>query len=155
MKDYTSYLEDTIFCNDRSGSTSGYGAYTRTYSTKIPTLNCNNASDRYTVSTSNGNGKLTYPVGILTADEVVYAGGVYNASNYSYYLYTGQKWWTMSPSYYDASGSYEWSIDPSGNLYYQHRVNDTTIGLRPSVSLKYGIFFTGGDGTSSSPYVVE
>ena len=45
----------------------------------------------YTTSgSSQGNKALTYPIGLITADEVAYAGGVYGSSNSSYYLYTGQ-----------------------------------------------------------------
>ena len=34
-----------------------------------PTLNCSRDIDKFTVSNSIGNGKLTYPVGLLTVDE--------------------------------------------------------------------------------------
>ena len=105
-------ISDQIFCNDRSASTSDvaysntnyttltrwnstgtqyyYGARGRLYKSKSPVLTCPTASDKFTVNTSNGNGALTYPVGLITADEVAMAGGVYGTSNRSYYLYTNQ-----------------------------------------------------------------
>ena len=45
-------------------------------------------------------GDSTLPkVGLITYDEVIYAGGYYNKSNSSYYLYNGTYTvWTMSPS---------------------------------------------------------
>ena len=98
MTEYTNQLEDTVWCNDRSidptssGTGAGttvtdYGADYRLHANKTPTLECVNENDRFTVSEENGNGALTYPVALLTADEIAYAGGVYNKSNRSYYLY--------------------------------------------------------------------
>jgi len=92
------YLEDTVWCNDRSipsdksnwsNNPSGYnqmgyqtnktlygfalrgGSYVKT---TTPTLKCANTADKFTVETTNGNGALTYPIATLTADEAIYAG---------------------------------------------------------------------------------
>ena len=102
MTSYTSKLEDTPYCNDRTiyqlngwsptGSTTSYlyfNAYGRTQSPYTPSLTCN-TNDAFTVSASTGNGKLTYPVGLLTADEIRLAGGRRGSSNSTYYLYTNQ-----------------------------------------------------------------
>ena len=94
MTDYTTQLEDTVFCNDRSYTTSGsnlnFGAYTRLYANKTPTLKCQNTSDKFAVEAINGNGALDYSVGLITTDEMAYAGGIFNTSNNHFYLYTGQ-----------------------------------------------------------------
>ena len=105
------YLADNVFCNDRSFSTrnSGTGAgmsetYYRwfyfansSYNNKMM-LTCPQQNDAFTVNdTSKGNGALTYPVGLLSTDEIVLAGG-WNDSNSGYYLYSGQYWWASSPS---------------------------------------------------------
>ena len=123
------YLADNIFCNDRSmaGNNSGTGAgtsvtYYRWYNgpwesenyskyNKKMMLTCSQKNDAFTVSdTTNGNGALTYPVGLLSTDEIALAGG-WNAANSGYYLYSGQVWWASSPSVsYSLSGFGQFSI---------------------------------------------
>ena len=154
MTDYTSQLEDTVFCNDRSYTTSDsyFGAYTRLDTNKTPTLKCQNTKDKFTVDTSNGNGALTYPVGLITADEMAYAGGVYGTSNSSFYLYTGQSIWALSPCYFSSSYAYEFTLNSTGRLYWSY-VTDS-YGVRPSVSLQPGIGMTGGSGTAADPFVI-
>ena len=160
MTSYTSQLEDTVFCNDRSYTTSGsnlnFGAYNRLVSKKTPTLKCQNARDKFTTETINGNGALKYPVGLITADEMAYAGGVcdYNdVSNSSFYLYTGRNYWSLSPSYYITGYAHGFSLGSNdGGLHLNFVAS--SIGVRPSVSLKSGAAVT-GSGTVSSPFVVE
>ncbi len=162
MTSYTSQLEDTVFCNDRSYTTSGstlyFGAYTRLGENRTPTLKCQNTKDKFTINTSNGNGALTYPVGLITADEMAYAGGVDYAggvfsSNSSFYLYTGQYYWALSPYRFDSSVAYEFSVDSIGSLVDEHVVYSSG-GVRPSVSLQPGIVMTGGSGTAVDPFVI-
>ena len=169
MTAYTEKLEDTIFCNDRtlySGSLAGkdvdagtnyshFSAYNRTMRIYSPSIECSNESrDGFTVSTSSGgNGKLAYPVGLLTADEVMLAGGIYLYSNSSYYLYTGQPYCFLSPSsfgYNQASGFF---VGIDGGLY--HGSVGSSNGARPSVSLAPETRTIEGDGTVNSPYVIE
>ena len=158
MTSYTSQLEDTVFCNDRSYTTSGsklyFGAYNRLVSKKTPTLKCQNARDKFTTETINGNGALTYPVGLITADEMAYAGGVYGISNknYSFYLYNGDYQWALSPSTFDDSNAFGFYLASGGNLTYGY-VNNSN-GVRPSVSLQPGIAMTGGSGTAAEPFVI-
>ncbi len=186
--DYRIYLEDTAFCNDRSfktaaGSASTYlesgwnpnggnlkkylyfGSVNRTsnnwYSTtNVPTTACPNESDRFTVSSSNGNGALKYPVGLLTVDEIVMAGasGEEGRQNTTYYLYTGAYYWSMSPVYYIHNGGYDGSylFDVTSDGYLNVGYANSSAGVRPVVSLKSGIEFeSGGDGTPTNPYVVK
>ena len=162
MTSYTSQLEDTVFCNDRSYTTSGsdlyFGAYTRLYTnkTKTPTLKCQNARDKFTVDASNGNGALKYPVGLITADEMAYAGGKYYSSsadvNRSFYLYTGKFYWDLSPCSFRGSAAYGFGFSSGGGLN-EYRVARSN-GVRPSVSLQPGIGMTGGSGTSADPFVI-
>ena len=156
MTSYTDKLEDTVFCNDRSYTKSGselyFGARTRLYENKLPTLKCQNTRDKFTTSTSNGNGALTYSVGLITADEMVYAGGIDSTSNSSFYLYTGQYLWSLSPSDFDSWNAHGFDLTSDGNL-----VGDfvfISCGVRPSVSLKPGIAMTGGSGTATDPFVI-
>ena len=167
MTEYTKYLEDTIWCNDRSfysGSLKGkdvdagtgysyFGAYGNNVSTKNPSVSCPNVNDSFTVSSENGNGALDYPVALLTADELTLAGHGNNGYSRNAYLYTGQYYWSLSPyNFYsnNAHGFYMYSL---GSLYDNHVRN--AYGVRPSVSLAPGIMISGGDGTSEDPYQLE
>lgn len=161
---YASYLADSIFCGDRSlntGSgyllspTSTYGAYNRVYQNRKPSLSCKQEADSYTVSSDTGNGKLTYPVGLLTIDEASMAGGLYNSVNTQYYLYTGQTYWTMSPSYFYSTFAlaHAWSVNSTGSLYNGYAVSNS-YGVRPVVNLSADVLISGGDGSASNPYVV-
>ena len=125
----------------------------RVNSTYTPSLTCN-TNDAFTVSASNGNGKLTYPVGLLTSDEIMLAGGRRGSINSTYYLYTNQFWWSGSPDYFSGSHALEFYVTNAGDLTYNDV--DSAYGVRPTVSFKAGVkFAAGGDGTPTNPYVVE
>ena len=169
-------IADQIFCNDRSALTSDvaysntnyttltswnstgtqyyYGAYGRLNKSKSPVLTCPIASDKFTSNTSNGNGALTYPVGLITADEVAMAGGVYGSSNSSYYLYTQQIYWSGSP--YDFMGNrtnaFEFYVHASGSLDYG--IMSFNGGARPVVSLSSKAKLS-GNGTYNDVYTVS
>ena len=171
LSGFDEYISKTaIYCNDRTvgsgtwtatGSDFYYAAYSRLVSGKSPTYICGNENDRFTVSTSTGNGKLTYPIGLITADEIAYAGGMYNTNNSSYYIAQNAKtgaawWWTMSPFSWSYSQAHVFSVGGStaaGALNYSH-VN-ITFGVRPVISLKACIQYSNGNGTASDPYTVE
>ena len=164
-----SLVADQIFCNDRSVTTSQsgtpgeidgsmspyttyyYGAYVRLITNKSPKLTCTTASDKFTVNTSNGNGALTYPVGLITADEVAMAGGVYGIDNSSYYLYTNQYYWSGSPAYFYSDGAREFRVYSSGSLD-RHSV-EYEDGTRPVVSLSSESKLL-GSGTYNDVYTV-
>ena len=149
------------FCGDRTpysgtglGTTAtNYAAYNRLVNSKNPTFECQNESDLYTTSgSSQGNKALTYPIGLITADEVAYAGGVVGNSNSSYYLYTNQYCWTMSPSNFGSGNAYVFYVNLDGNLYRDWV--SITNGVRPVINLKANVTISSGDGTSSDPYVI-
>ena len=165
---------DTPFCYDRTASTSetgtygeiddwvstgttyNYGSYGRNANNGNktgPSLKCPNELDKYSVS----NGTLENPVGLITADEIVLAGGNSN-NNSSYYLYTGQKYWSGSPDYftsYSIGYSYVFIVYSSGDLHYNLVYDmDDTSGIRPSVSLSSEAKLS-GDGTWNNPYTVN
>ncbi len=167
MTNYTNKLEDAIWCNDRSigtlngwtsndGNSTGYlwfSARNRAYSTYSPSLTCSRDIDKFTTSISNGNGNLTYPVGLLTADEIVLAGGRSRLSNDSYYLYTGSFWWVGSPDDFFSNSAYGFIVHSGGQLNYNYN-NASTPGVRPCISLASGVEIT-GSGTVNDPYVVN
>ena len=150
------------FCGDRtyvSGNAYGtsatdYGAYNRLITNKTPSFECTNTADLYTVaSSSQGNKALDYPIGLITADEVAYAGGVYGQTNNGYYLYTNQYYWTMSPSYFYGSSAYVFYVGSNGTLDLSNGVN-LARGVRPVINLAPNVTITGA-GTTSNPYVVS
>ena len=144
--------------------------------TSKPTFKCaenaTNTYSRFTVNEttlSNGNktnGNLKYPIGLLTADEVSFAGAYkYRQSNQSYYLYNSSiasSWWLSSPYYcngdnpisWGGSSAYELSVSASDGDIYSHDVSKTNV-VRPSINLKAELLVGGGDGTSSNPYTVK
>ena len=150
------------FCNDRtpySGSGTGttntyYAAHNRLYTNKTPSFKCSNSSDLFTVSSSSkGNKALQYPIGLITADEVSYAGGVNNKTNTSYYLYTDQAYWTMSPWNFLFGYAYVFFMDVFGQP--DGRPVTDAWGVRPVVNLKADVQFSEGNGTSETPFVVS
>ena len=173
LNSYTDKIsKDTIFCNNRniSNKTSGtynnagYGMNPTIYGYERyvnwasqgklgPDLSCP-ANDSFSVSSSKGNGKLTYPVGLITLDEANMAGGINGSANTLYYLYSGQYYWTMSPSYF-----YGWfvageaGVASSGELVHL----DTWVGfgVRPVVNLDSDNLTFTGNGTVSDPYIIS
>ena len=116
-----------------------------------PTFKCSNSADLYTVSgSSKGNKALTYPIGLITADEVIMAGGSSKKGNSSYYLYNNDYYWTMTP-YHFHNSAVVFRVGSGGMLdtgrtdYYQ--------GVRPVINLASDVKVT-GSGTSTDPYVV-
>ena len=172
LNNYSEKLsKDTIFCNNRSISNKQSGTYTNEgfgmhptiygYERYVnyanqgklgPILSCP-ANDSFSVSNVKGNGKLKYPVGLITMDEVNMAGGVNNSANMLYYLYIGKDYWTMSPSNFDnwffATGAV---VASSGELDR----NTTWIGygVRPVVNLDSDNLTFTGNGTVSDPYII-
>ena len=163
---YGKYLSTTaVYCNDRSTSDNAYfGAYTRLITNKTPSYDCTATEDKFTVDTSTGNGKLTYPIALMTADEVSFAGGLYLTSAPTWYYYnsankssTGSTdWWLLSPVYWDGSNAFVFFVHGSsfpGILYYVN-VSDTR-GVRPVISLKSCIKYSTGNGSASDPYTIK
>ena len=168
MTSYTSKLADETFCSDRSisggtgyktDSFTFYGAYNRLEDSKKPSLKCSQNNDKFKMS--NESAKLDYPVGLILADEVAFAGGraYYNGEyspNSNYYLYDGMYFWTFSPSYFEPHHSkvHVWRVMPSGSLMPWYDVTDS-IGVRPVINLKANTLITKGDGSSLNPFVVS
>ena len=165
LTNYTKYLSTTaIYCNDRTGDGTYFGAYTRLRTNKTPTYDCTDTNDKFTVDTSTGNGKLTYPIALMTSDEVSFAGGLWATNAPTWYYYnsangssTGTNWWWLLSPYYLSGGLanvflVHGSSDP-GHLYYNY-VGDTNV-VRPAVSLKSCTLYSTGNGSASDPYTIK
>ena len=163
--------ENAGFCGDRTSTTTNggapndtggtgktktyYGARYRLDTNKTPTFECpDEGNDLYTTSgSSQGNKALQYPIGLITADEVAYAGGVWFIPNTSYYLYTGQDYWTMSPSWYSNGWAFVFFVSSTGLL--DNTSVNVGYGVRPVINLKSNVQFSEGNGTSDKPFVVS
>ena len=184
LSSYTNMLADTIWCNDKSTITkfasgreygiglgygtnqTAYGAYNRLYggNEKLyasPSLICPNDNNggklsKYTITdTVNGNGDLNYKIGLLTADELAFAGFMFGSSNQSSYLYENSGdigWWTMSPGSVDDFGN---SINATNILLFTDGELNNENSIRPAIALTSSTTISGGIGTSEEPYAVN
>ena len=176
LSSYSKYIStEAIYCNDRElvpestyktdGTTFYYAPFGRLNTNKTPTYNCTNIKDAF--SGSNSEAKLTYPIGLMTADEIAYAGGKAITSLPSpyawYYLnsaggsITGSTiWCSLSPSYWLGSLSGVWVVYGFGLPGYLNgnSVADT-YAVRPAISLKSCIKYSTGNGTANNPYTIE
>jgi len=180
LSSYGNYLADAGFCNNRKTRTTsnGYGTLTTTYAAAYrlpsskggnPQFVCPQTNDLFTTSTSNkGNKSLTNPIATITADEMVYAGGVADVANANYYLYPGSStmYWTMTPIEFDESkkfngeenngGSFVYGFASGGALDDLYRVyNHVVNSVRPVINLKSNLLVESGNGTKDNPYVIK
>ncbi len=157
---YEGYLSDTLFCADRTKhSGDGYGgvetyyaSYNRLQTNKTPTLKCSRKEDRFTVvDTEKGNGALTYPIALLTADETSLAGLLQGTINTSNYLHTGEYQWLLSPARFSGS-AYPWNVGDNGHLI-NNSYAARSRAARGVLNLNSNIEIS-GTGTSIDPYKV-
>ena len=130
-----------------------YSAGQRIDSDDTPTLKCDGSKKK--------DGEIdTNKVGMLTADEITFAGAYQNDSNSTstYYLNknaTSNYWWALSPAYFyvGSSSVYSFVVCYDGHLY-NYSVNDNR-SLRAAVTLMSGTEISDGDGTVNNAYVVK
>ena len=175
-------ISDTPYCNDRTVApgrelyeitftTLGYGTNATLYNvvTRLglgntsyysdnnnnPSFVCSRKNDKFTVSNNDGNRSLTYPVGLITSDEVIFAGGSsYYNNNQTHYLVTNETYWTMSPHGYHNQMSAVNIVYSDGALDSAFEVSEElavfpVITLNPSVRV-----LPSGTGTTSKPYII-
>ena len=99
----------------------------------------------------NANDILKIKIGLITADEVIFAGGKWSNSNTNYYLYNSYGYWTMTP--YDYSDSHVALVIMGNGGFLTANSVAGSHGVRPVINLKANTLFT-GTGTSANPYVV-
>ena len=169
---YTDYISDEIFCNDKTlHSGKGYGNNVTYYtgyerivlSNSQPTYICaENAKDdlsRFTVEKQNlkngnaTNGKLTYPVGLLSADEIKYAGSIYGAYTNTISLNYGG--WVMTPYYYVKDKYQIIYIVGSTHPLWGNASNNQRSSVHPVINLKKDVLIDSGDGTKDNPYTLK
>ena len=149
---YDSYVATTMFCEEakvrQSTEYTPGNASMAIYNEYTPTFKCANDG--------NGKGPLSLKVGLITYDEVVFAGGYYYKNNTYYYLYSDDasySFWTMSPAGKGTSTPYVWGVVTSHILYHDYIKGDA-YSLRPVINLNANVLAT-GTGTKTDPYVVQ
>ena len=180
LTNYTKYLSTSaVYCNDRSlGTGQTYSAsssssfnfapyYRMDYDTKgakaNPSYNCRDIRDAFSVN--NTSAKLDFPIGLMTADEIAFAGGVASVkmnTPYAWFISNSvgtqiiSDWWSLSPvNWVDSdSGSYFWYCGTESDNLMDRYVSSTNA-VRPAISLKSCVKTSGGDGTSSNPYTIK
>ena len=166
-KGYSQYINATVgFCGDRTISsgngisntvTTNFGAYERLQQDTAQFTCPNVERDLYTDhSSSIGNKALTYPVGLITSDELIFAGMRNEYTNKLSWIYSSVNFWTMSPSIFNTSYA-------MSRIFYQistgrvhiHGWPTSLLSVRPIINLKKDVKISGGIGTSNNPYVVD
>ena len=177
LMSYLPKLVNGSFCNDRSLSSGlGYGENSTVYAASArissPKLGCKNSNDLFGMA--SGNQKLSYPIGLITLDEILYASGIRNIdigavgsmTQLTGYLNIGKSFWTMTPAKFDTT-SYVWAvynnigfnnvIDMAKADYGCNSVQGCVggLGVRPVIELSNSVTVYGdGNGTQNNPYVV-
>ena len=167
LKTYESVIADTVWCNDKSVSSGlGYGTNDTDYGATQRLVSTNGSAGGTGPSLKcNGElSKITSKVGLITADELAYAGYAYRLKNSTTYLQENatDNWWcSLSPVFFssdanvwDAGGSAVVGGVDGSNGSFDYRSVGNTLGVRPSISLKSTTNVT-GEGTSSTPYIIS
>ena len=149
---YASKVADGKYCNDRNTKeniewsqikTYHYAASERIIENKSPALKCSDG-DIYSLK-----------IGLITADEIVQAGGFGATINNSFYLYTGQNYWSMSPAYWDSINLWSWVFYVNSNGILDNWNISAQYGIRPVINLKADTQISSGKGTLENPYIVS
>ena len=155
---------DAGYCNDRTtiskdggigNNLTYFGSYYRNITKKIPSYKCQNESnDLFTMNeTALGNKELIEPVGLISGDEITYAGGLQGSLNFRYFIHSGYNFWTLSPIYFFEGLNSFFDIYSTSSL--STGFADGNYGLRPVIALNSKAIVTSGDGSIANPYIVE
>ena len=180
LTNYTKYLSTSaVYCNDRSEGTGQTYNYTSSPSSKFnfapyyrmdydtdgaaanPSYNCSDIRDAFSVD--NTSAKLDYPVSLMTADEIAFAGGVaYQTMSTPYVWFISNSagtqvstsWWSLSPIRWNGSLAYVWFWGSDSASLNNSGVS-STLAVRPALSLKSCIKYSTGNGTYNEPYEIK
>ena len=171
LSTYEKVIADTEWCNDKTNVTDttydplrlspnglGYGTNVTYYGAtqRLVSKSDSAGGTGPSLKCTGELSKINSKVGLITADELAFAGYVYKQINLTTYLdenATDTYWWSLSPDYFDGSGARVWFVGASIGGFSGGFVNGA-VGVRPSISLKSATNVT-GNGTSSSPFVVK
>ena len=172
LKTYESVIDNSVWCNDKTNVTDttynpwnmsnvnglGYGKNV-TYYGATQRLISTSGSTGGTGPSLKCNGelsKITSKIGLITADELAFAGyggGLGNTTTYLQENATDDWWWSLSPyGFFFGSHAGVWVVHGSSGYFERSYVLDAR-GVRPSISLKPSTNVT-GNGTSDTPYKI-
>ena len=162
-KNLESYIADSGFCNDRSldsGNGVSTTAYTyfkgyRRYVNHTPSLICPQQNDLFTVNDADGNQDLTYPIGLITLDEMIFSGMSSGFLNRLVYTYSNSTFWLFTPLSYDASRKYIRIFNTARDGSVDNNSATYNISIRPVINLASNVEIESGIGTANDPYVVK
>ena len=180
LTNYKKYLSTcAVYCNDRNlGNEQTYNnldsdfnfvAYDRLDEenngvSATPTYNCSDIRDGFSVE--NTNAKLDYPIALMTADEIAFAGGVvFQKMSTPYAWFTSNSvgtsitgdfsnlWWTLTPLNFKDNYISMYTWRPSDAEIYYNWIN-SKLKIRPAISLKSCTLYGTGNGTAENPYTI-
>ena len=143
LKDYDEYIYNYNFCMDTTKEGDNLANYLRINLANTPTFNC--------LGTKN-----SLKIGLLTVDEIIYAGAKVNEQNNHYYLYNSESAsssWTLSPAKDAVEGLYYYELTQTGSVTY-NSTGESTKNLRPVINIKKDIEVE-GEGTKENPYTLK
>ena len=172
LKTYADAIADTVWCNDKTnvedktynpwsygGNATGLGYGTnKTYYSATQRLVSTSGSAGGTGPSLKCNGelsKITSKIGLITVDELAFAGYAYELQNTTTYLQenaTNTYWWSLSPLDFNLGSAGVWNV---GEGSFGRSSAGSTLEVRPSISIVSSATISGGFGTSEDPYVVE
>ena len=171
LSTYEKVIADTVWCNDKTNVTDttydpwnwnpnglGFGTNTTYYGATQRLVSKNNSAGGTgpSLKCTGELSKITSKVGLITADELAFAGYAWNIGNTTTYLQenaTDTYWWSLSPyNFYDGF-AFVWRVVGSSGNFVNNGVSFAG-GVRPSISLKSTTNVT-GEGTSSSPFIIS
>ena len=172
LKTYESVIDDTVWCNDKTNVTDtsynpwdysnvtglGYGTNVTYYGATQRLVGTSGSAGGTgpSLKCTGELSKITSKVGLITADELAFAGYAWNIGNTTTYLQenaTDTYWWSLSPNAFVGGRADVWDVCGSDGIFGDYFVNDT-YGVRPSISLKSTTNVT-GNGTSDSPFIIS
>ena len=163
-KNLEQYIADSGFCNDRSVYSGSDGVTTTAntyfegygrYANHEPILTCPNQNDLFTVDNTDGNQALTYPIGLITVDELMLGGLSDGYLNRLSYTYSSEHYWTMSPNYFNVTNTSARESSANSIGYAGNGNVSNLIGVRPVINLASNVEISGGIGTANDPFVVK
>ena len=172
LKTYADTIADTVWCNDKTNVTNtsydpwgwtpngyGYGKNVTYYGAtqRLISTNGRTGGTGPSLKCNSGLSKINSKVGLITADELAYAGYAAALKNTTTYLQenaTDTDWLSLSPSVFFSVYAFVWSVNGGSGDFGNYSVNSDG-GVRPAISLIISTTISGGTGTSEDPYVVN
>lgn len=141
---FDSYVLNGKFCEQakvkKDDATSGENATMTIYTNYVPNFKCE--------VDGNGHGEVNLKVGLITYDELVFAGAYPGNNNQSFHLLGTNYMWTMSPAGFKLNGML-WGLDSWGEIIVSS--TGSSYNMYPVINID-GSHLATGDGYEGSEY---